>query len=757
MTDIQSFVNQMTLEEKAALCTGATAWTTTPIERLGLPELFVADGPHGIRRVGDVTSMVIQSLPATCFPTASATASSWDVNLLRQMGQALAEEAISLGVDVILGPGVNMKRSPLCGRNFEYFSEDPYLAGAMATSLIEGIQSQGVGTSLKHFAANNQEFERFSISAEVDERTLREIYFPAFEMAVTKAKPWTVMCSYNRINGTHASQNLWLLTDVLKKEWGFEGFVVSDWGAVRDRVAALKAGLDLEMPGPKQTRVNAVIEAVREGELDEAVLDEAVRRILTIVCRAAQTPKGVEFDAAAHHALARKIAANSMVLLKNNGVLPLEAPQHIAVIGRAAKEAYFQGGGSSHINPTQVDEPFDELQKAAANAKLTYAEGYPKDEHIEQSLIDEAVAVAQQAEIALLYIALPPHKESESYDRPDMELTAHQVALIQAVAAAQPNTVVILNNGSPVVMGDWIESVAAVLEAWMMGQAGGGAISDILFGRVNPSGKLAETYPQRLVDTPAYLNFPGENGKVRYGEGLYIGYRYFEAKDIPVLFPFGHGLSYTTFGYSNLRVSADTFNDVDGLTVSVDITNTGQVAGQEIVQVYVHDHFARLPRPHKELKGFGKVSLQPGETKTVNCFLDSRAFAYYDPAYHMWITEDGQFDILVGASSADIRCQETVTLQSTLQLPTILHDESTIRAWLDDPIGRPILEPLFNEMVKDGGPFTSSETEEVPMDLMNFFLELPLRAFLHFQEQSLTQPPDNVTRMLLEQVNGAHK
>ena len=757
MIDIQSLVNQMTLEEKAALCTGATAWTTTPIERLGLPELFVADGPHGIRRVGDVTSMVIQSLPATCFPTASASASSWDPELLREMGQALAEEAISLGVDVILGPGVNMKRSPLCGRNFEYFSEDPYLAGEIATGLIEGIQSKGVGTSLKHFAANNQETNRFSISAEVDERTLREIYFPAFETAVIRAQPWTVMCSYNRVNGTHASENPWLLTEILKKEWGFEGFVVSDWGAVQDRVRALNAGLDLEMPGPKPSRVNAVIEAVRNGDLEEGILDESVRRIVTIVCRAAQTPKGEEFNDAAHHALARKIAAQSMVLLKNNGLLPLRAPQHIAVIGRAAKEAYFQGGGSSHINPTQVDVPFDELQKAAGNAKLIYVEGYPQDNHVDQGLIDEAVAIARQAEVALLYIALPSYKESEGYDRQDMELSAHQVALIQAVTAVQPNTAVILNNGAPVVMNEWVEKAAAVLEAWMMGQAGGGAIADILYGHVNPSGKLAETYPLRLADTPSYLNFPGENGKVRYGEGLYIGYRHYDAKDIPVLFPFGHGLSYTTFDYNNMQVSAGTFEDVDGVTVSVEITNVGQVAGQEIVQVYVHDHTARLPRPYKELKGFEKVALQPGERKTVSFHLNSRAFAYYDPAYHMWITEDGQFDILIGASSADIRCRDTVTLKCTLELPTILHDESTIRAWLDDPIGRPIMEPIFNEMIKDGGPFSTGETEEAPMDMVNFFLDLPLRTFLHFQEQSLTQPPDNVTKMLLQQVNGAHK
>lgn len=753
MTNIQSLVAQMTLEEKAALCTGASAWTTTPVKRLGLPELLVSDGPHGIRRVADIHSLAIKSLPATCFPTASGLAASWDVDMLHEMGRALAEEAISLGVDVILGPGVNMKRSPLCGRNFEYFSEDPYLAGALATGLIEGVQSQGVGTSLKHFAANNQEFERFSIDAVVDQRALREIYLTAFEMAVTQAKPWTVMCSYNRINGFHGSEHRQLLTDILKDEWGFEGFVVSDWGAVHNRVASLKAGLDLEMPGPKPTRVNAVIEAVRNGDLDEAVLDEAARRILTIVCRAAQTPKHGQFDVAAHHALARKISAESIVLLKNNGLLPLRDPQHIAVIGRAAKEAHFQGGGSSHINPTQVDVPFTELQKQAGNAELSFAEGYPKEDTFDQALIDQAVAMAQTADVALLYIALPSYKESEGYDRTDLDLTTQQVALIQAVTAVQPNTVVILNNGAPVVMNEWLDGTAAVLEAWMMGQAGGGAIADVLFGCVNPSGKLAETYPLRLVDTPSYLNFPGENGTVRYGEGLFIGYRYYDAKEMPVLFPFGYGLSYTSFAYSNVRVSADSFRDEDGVTVSVDVSNTGPVAGKEIVQVYVRDHESRLIRPHKELKGFAKLSLEPGETKTVSIPLGFRAFAYFDPAHNQWVTENGQFDILIGASSADIRGCATVTVQSTLQLPTILHDESTIRAWLDDPMGRPILQPIFNELMKNGNPFGGDDADDDSMDLMGFLMDLPLRSFFHFQENSLTQPPDDITNMLLEQVH----
>ncbi|MAT97006.1 MAG: glycosyl hydrolase [Anaerolineaceae bacterium] len=754
----------MTLEEKAALCTGASAWSTTPVERLDLPELVVSDGPHGVRRQPDVHSMAEKSLPATCFPTASSLAATWDTDLLYEMGQALAEEAIALKVDVLLGPGANMKRTPLCGRNFEYFSEDPYLAGELAASLINGIQSKGVGTSLKHFAANNQEFERFAISAEIDERTLREIYLPAFETAVTKAKPWTVMCAYNKLNGTYASEHQRLLTDILKNEWGFEGFVVSDWGAVHDRVASLKAGLDLEMPGPKQMRVNSVIEAVRDGALDEAVLDESVRRILQVVCQAAQTPKGSngsiggEFDIAAHHALARKVAAEGMVLLKNNGLLPLQNPQHIVVIGRAAQKAHFQGGGSSHINPTQVDVPFNELQKLAGAAELTFAPGYPEGAEFEQGLIDEAVAAAQVAEVALLYIALPTFKESEGYDRPDLDLTEQQVALIQAVTAVQPNTVVILNNGAPVVVSDWIDGTAAVLEAWMMGQAGGGAIADILFGRINPSGKLAETYPVRLTDTPAHLNFPGENGVVRYGEGLFIGYRYYDAREVPVQFPFGYGLSYTTFAYSNPRVSADAFNDVDGVTVSVDVTNTGPVAGKEVVQVYVHDQQARLIRPCKELKGFVKVELQPDETKTVTIPLDFRAFAYYDPAYCQWVTENGQFDILIGASVADIRSTVTVTLQSTLELPSVLHRESTIRAWLEDPHGKKAFEPMYQQMMghltRMFGGSDENGSDTIGMDTTGFILDMPLLSLLHFQEEALTQPADDIVDLLLAQVHG---
>jgi beta-glucosidase len=751
--EINNLIKQMTLEEKAALCTGASAWTTTPVERLGLPEMVVSDGPHGVRRVPNVHEMAMESLPATCFPTASCLASTWDVDLIGKMGQALGEECVALNVDVLLGPGANMKRSPLGGRNFEYFSEDPYLAGEMAANFINGAQSKGVGTSLKHYAANNQEFQRFSISAEVDERTLREIYLPAFEKAVKQAQPWTVMCSYNKVNDTFASEHHYLLTEILKDEWGFEGLVVSDWGAVRDRVAALKGGLDLEMPGPQARRVQAVVDAVCSGELDEAILDESVRRILRIVFKSAESPKGGDFDVEAHHHLAGKIAAEGMVLLKNNGLLPLKGQKHIAVIGRSAETAHFQGGGSSHINPTKVAVPFKELQIRAEDAELTYAEGYPTDDSFRQDLIDQAVTLAQTADVAVLYIALPSFKESEGYDRPDIDLTEQQIALIKAVSQVQPHTVVVLNNGAPVAMSDWIDSVDAVLEGWMMGQAGGEAIADVLFGRVNPSGKLAETFPLKLADTPSHLNWPGEAGQVRYGEGLFIGYRYYDAKELPVLFPFGYGLSYTTFAYRNAAVSAKSFKDVDGVTVTVDVTNTGAVAGKEIVQIYVHDQQAGLVRPQKELKGFAKVELQPGETKTVSIPLDFRAFAFYHPEYKQWLTEDGDFDILIAASAADIRQTVTVTLESTVALPCILDKESTIREWLTDPRGKAAIGSFYTRMEAEARKIFGGGDSAIGMDIMIMFSDMPLVSVLLFLQHGLPTHPEDMLADLLTQVH----
>ncbi|HMD87851.1 MAG TPA: glycoside hydrolase family 3 C-terminal domain-containing protein [Anaerolineaceae bacterium] len=757
---IHHIINRMTLEEKAALCTGATWWTTTPLEHLGIPEMIVSDGPHGLRRAPDAHSSSPDSLPATCFPTAACTASSWDVELIHKMGEALAEECIALNVDVLLGPGANMKRSPLCGRNFEYFSEDPYLAGEMAASLINGIQSRGVGTSLKHYAANNQEFQRFSISSEVDERSLREIYLAAFEKAVKTARPWTVMCSYNKLNGSYASENYRLLTEILKNEWGFEGLVVSDWGAVHDRVAALKGGLDLEMPGPQKHRVKALVKAVRNGKLDEAILDESVRRILNIVYKAKQTPKNGSFDVEAHHELAHKVAAESMVLLKNNGLLPLKRQKRIAVIGHSAKKAHFQGGGSSHINPTKVAVPFEELKAQAGGAELSYADGYPSDDSFRQDLIDEAVANAQAANVAVLFIALPTYKESEGYDRADLDLTHQQVELIKAVSKAQRHTVVVLNNGAPVVMDAWINDVSAVLEGYMMGQAGGIAIAEILFGKVNPCGKLAETFPHRLVDTPAYINWPGEAGEVRYGEGLFIGYRYYDARQLAVLFPFGYGLSYTSFSYANAKASKNTFKDVEGVTVTVDVTNTGKVSGKEIVQLYVHDQKSGLVRPEKELKGFAKVELKPGETKTVSIPLDFRAFAYYHPAYKQWITENGDFDLLVAASAADIRQKLTVTLESTLHLPSILNKTSTIREWMSDPQGKAVIGDTYARLEaysrKSSGDGDNKEGG-MGMDLMDMMGDMPLVNVLMFIQASFDKPADEMADELLQHVHSLKK
>lgn len=758
--NIPSILQQMTLAEKAAFCTGASAWTSLALDHLGVPEIVVSDGPHGVRRVTNVHELASDSLPATCFPTASCVAATWDIDLIHAMGAAIAQECKALNVDIVLGPGVNMKRSPLNGRNFEYFSEDPYLAGAMAVQFINGVQEQGIGTSLKHFAANNQEYQRFSISAAVDERTLREIYLPAFEMAVKEAQPWTVMCSYNKVNGTFAAEHDYLLNQILKDEWGFAGLVVSDWKAVRDRVASLQGGLDWEMPGPRPRHVQAVIDAVNAGELDEAVLDGAVRRILRIVAKAQKTPKEGTFDEATHHQLARRIAADGMVLLKNDGVLPLRGRQTIAVIGRSARTAHFQGGGSSHINPTQVDVPFDALQAACGDAELSYAHGYPVDDAMRQDLIDEAVQLAQSADIALLYIALPTFKESEGYDRTDLDLTGHQIALIRAVAAVQPATVVILNNGAPVVMDAWIDDVAAVLEGYMMGQAGGGAIADILSGHVNPSGKLAETFPRRLEDTPAHLNWPGDAGEVRYGERLFIGYRYYDKKQMPVLFPFGHGLSYTTFAYSNPTVSAETVVDHDGVTVTVDVTNTGAVAGKEVVQLYVRDHEAGMVRPEKELKGFAKVSLQPGETKSVAIPLDFRSFAYYHPEYGQWITEDGEFDLLIGSSSADIRHTLTIKLHSTLDLPCILDNESTVREWLADPRGKQLLQPLVTEMTARAQALFGGDEQDryatdgaIGMDVMEMFFDMPLVSVLMFQPDTFEQHPEDLVATLLDRVH----
>ena len=754
MNNIAELINQMTLEEKAALCVGASLWTTKAFERLEVPAIYFSDGPHGVRRVPDEDYTGQKTFRATCFPTSSCLASTWNPELLYQMGEAMGEEAHALGSDVLLGPGINIKRIPLGGRNFEYFSEDPTLSGELAASLIQGIQSKGVGTTLKHFVANNQEYQRFSINVIVDERTLREIYLRGFEIAIKKAKPWSVMCAYNKVNGKYCSENPRFLVDILRNEWGYEGLIVSDWGAVHDRVNALNAGLDLEMPGPRDRRVKKVIEAIQSGKSNISTLDESIRHILEIVFKA-QEAKGHEtFDIERHHQLARRIASEGIVLLKNNDILPLKNQKRIAVIGHAAKTPYYQGGGSSHINPTRLDNPLEALQRLAEDKEFIYAHGYLQKGVFNQPLIDQAVKVAKSAEVALLFLALPPTKESEGYDRVDLDLTRHQVALIKAVAKVQPKLVVILNTGSPISMESWEKDAPAILQAWLMGQAGGGAVADVLLGNVNPSGKLTETFPKALEDTPAYINYPGDAGEVRYGEGIFVGYRYYDKKNLPVQYPFGFGLSYTSFEYSHPEVP-DKFEDMDGITVSVDITNTGDVAGSETVQVYVHDKEAVLTRPIKELKGFTKIYLEPGETKRVSIDLDFRAFAFYHPKYHTWITESGEFEILIGASSQDIRHTLSTSMSSTLNLPCILDEESTIREWLEDPRGAAVLNPLF-KIIHARFETMLEGDEGIGMDAYGVIIDMPLPIVLMFQKEMLSRPVDEIVDDLLRKVHAGN-
>ena len=562
-SDFINRLSELTLEEKASLCLGSDFWHTAPVERLSIPRIMVSDGPHGLRAQMEEADHVglSGSVPATCFPTASALGSSWNPDLFRAVGEALGREAKKIGVSVVLGPGINMKRSPLCGRNFEYVSEDPWLAGELATAMVQGTQSQGIGTSLKHYAANNQEDDRLRVSAEVDERTLREIYLSAFERVVKSAQPWTIMCAYNKINGSYASEHRWLLTEVLREEWGFEGLVVSDWGAVHDRVAALRGGLDLEMPPNFGVSDAAVIAAVRDGSLDESIVDETSRRVLRLVDQsqpALAENEPVDFDE--HHALARRAAHESAVLLKNaDRVLPLQPDRGsmVAVIGEFARTPRYQGAGSSQVNPTRVDAALDELQSALADhAEVRFAAGFGiGNTDDDAQLRQEAVELAREADHVVVFLGLPGEDESEGFDRTHIDLPANQLVMLHALADVHDRLIVILANGGVVRVSTWEDKVSAILECWLSGQAAGGAAVDLLLGVANPSGKLAETIPARLQDNPSYLNFPGEEGVVRYGEGIFIGYRAYDTLIQHVSYPFGFGLSYTSFHIDDVDVS----------------------------------------------------------------------------------------------------------------------------------------------------------------------------------------------------------
>ena len=732
---LQELIGKMTLEEKASLCSGADFWHTESVERLGIPAMMVSDGPHGLRKQDQEADHlgVNDSIKAVCFPAGCGTAASFNRELITGMGEVLGEECQAEGVGVILGPAVNIKRSPLCGRNFEYYSEDPMVASEMAGALIKGVQSKNVGTSIKHFLANNQETRRMSSSSEVDERTLREIYLAAFEGAVSSQKPWTVMCSYNKINGTYAAEHKEALTDILRGEWGFDGFVVSDWGAVNNRVTDLEAGLDLEMPASGGINDEQIVDAVKEGRLEESVLDRAVERILNIVYRFQENRNdSAVFDRDKDHEYAKKVAEETIVLLKNeDGLLPLSEKEEIAFIGKYARQPRFQGGGSSHINSHKVTGAWDVVKDWG---NITFAEGYGDQEDVtDEALIAEAVEKAGKAKAAVIFAGLPDAFESEGFDRSHMGMPNCQNELINRVAAVQPNTIVVLHNGSPVEM-PWADQVKGIVEAYLSGQAVGAAVVDILFGKVNPSAKLPETFPYKLEDNPSYLYYLGEGDKVEYREGVFVGYRYYDTKKMDVRFPFGYGLSYTTFAYSNLKLSAAQIKDTDTLTVSVDVTNTGSMAGKEVVQLYVSDVESTVIRPVKELKGFDKVDLQPGETKTVTFTLGKRAFAYWNTQIHDWHVESGEFRILVGKSSRDIQLEETVTVESTVKLPVHFTLDSTFGDLMQDKKAREILEPMMKlDMVggqeEDSDVAASAISSEMMEAMMKY---MPLRGVLSF-------------------------
>ena len=660
-TKMQQLVEQMTLEEKAGLTSGKDNWYTKAVERLGVPSVRTSDGPHGLRtQAGEVNSLAEgSSVPAVCYPGACATAASFDRNLLRRMGRALGRECQALGVDVLLGPGVNIKRSPLCGRNFEYFSEDPLLAGELGAAFVQGVQSQGRGTSLKHFFANSQEHRRMDVSSEMDERTMREIYLPAFEAVVKKAQPWTIMASYNKIGGVYSTANKKYLTDLLRNEWGFEGAVTSDWGATHDRSAAVAAGCDLTMPA--EDTDGQIVEAVKAGRLAESDLDACCVRLLELAFKAAESrQEGVVFDYEGDHALAREIAGQSIVLLKNEGgILPLDKSADAAFIGPFAAKPRYQGGGSSHINSFKVVSALD----AAKNAGLSvrHAAGCNEDGSTTDGLLAEAVEAAKAAQVAVVFVGLTDAMESEGVDRRHMRLPDGYNALVEAVCEANPNTVVVLHNGSPVEL-PWVEQPTAILEAYLGGQAVGEAVVDVLYGDVTPSGHLPETFPKRLEDTPPYLYYFGEGGVVNYNEGLFVGYRYYESKKQEVLFPFGHGLSYTTFNYSDLILSREELGEGEELAVSVSVMNTGARTGKAVVQLYIAPEKVEMIRPARELKGFEKVELAPGESKTVTFVLGKRAFAHWNPTVHSWRCESGKYTVQIGENAHDIVLEAAVTL-----------------------------------------------------------------------------------------------
>ena len=753
--DIDKIMKELTLAEKAYLVSGNSSWTVGRIEGAGIPEIFVSDGPYGLRKQESDTAEIYDSIDAVAFPTSAATASSFDKDLMFEIGTALGKECQAEDVAVILGPAVNIKRSPLCGRNFEYISEDPYVAGEMSAALINGVQSQDVGTSLKHFAANNQETERMYASSDMDERTLREIYLAGFETAVKKSDPWTLMCSYNRINGTYASENKWLLTDVLRDEWGYDGLVMSDWGAVSDRIKGIAAGLDLEMPGSGGVNDARIVEAVETGKLAEEDLDKAVRNVLNLIEKYHSKKREEVFDREKDHEIAVHAEEESIVLLKNDDVLPIKAEEKIAIIGGFADNPRFQGGGSSHINAHNI---VSAVSVADSFGSFTYTEGFPYDgDQMSDEMKNQAVEAAKNADKVVVFAGLPDAYESEAYDRSHMRLPECQNFLIDELLKLSKPVIIVLHNGSPVEM-PWADYVDGIVEAYLGGEGVGEAVMKVLYGKVNPSGKLAESFPKKVEDNPSYLSYLGQNHRCNYSEGIFVGYRYYDTKKMDVLFPFGFGLSYTTFNYSNLKVSVGGSSvsgavdiNADKITVSVDVTNTGNMAGKEIVQLYISDKTKAAIRPVHELKGFEKIALNPGETGTVSFELDKRSFAWFNEAISDWYAAGGEYVIEIGKSSRDIVLTETIEVKGDAPVLPVIDMDVQIGDLLKNDITKNVVLRVMKEEIQK---FSGSDGLEVTdMDPMTYAMlqYLPIRTLRSFTHMT-NERVESIVAALKEEV-----
>lgn len=745
-SDIKALIAEMTLEEKVSLLTGANAWSTVAIPRLGISSINLSDGPHGLRRCDGLGWN--ESVPATCFPPAVLLACSFDEELAKKQGAAIGEEAQAQDVQIVLGPANNIKRSPLGGRCFEYCSEDPVLSGHIAAGVIDGIQSKKVGTALKHFACNSQETERFVMDEIIDERALREIYLASFEYPVKNAKPASVMCAYNKVNGEYCSQNKWLLSDVLRDEWGFKGFVMSDWGAVDNRAQGVYAGLELEMPGTGGENKRELMNAVNgervsmpstdpkfKNKLNIYQINKAVMRLLEVVFALHEKKTGKPCDYPKHHKTAVEIARESMVLLKNNGALPIKGGK-TAVIGEMAVNPRYQGGGSSYVNAINVTKPLDAM---AQYGEVEYSQGYSLDNDKDYEKIGEAVKLAGSCDRAVIICGLPLSYESEGYDRTHMNLPESQLRLIDEVVRRQPNTVIVLCNGSPVAM-PFVGKVNGILEAYLGGEGAGEAIADLLYGKANPCGKLAESFPQYLEHNPSYGNFPGENSKVRYSEGIFVGYRWYEKHNIPVLFPFGFGLSYTNFRYDEIRLSKDKTDENEEITVTVTLSNTGAMDGKEAVQIYVREENPRVSRPEKELKAFKKVFVKAGESVDVSFTLDRRCFAYWDDEIHGWRVDSGRFTVLAGGSSDSCPLSAAVDVKAAdcfkeLNIHTLYPELKT----------HPKGERLIKEILSVTGEDFRKQLDNMPGDW-------PLRTMVSMCETKLTLP---VLVDMIEKVNSS--